>query len=138
MSEILDLAKSTYNRAYELVIEGKQEDLLEGLELAATSLQLWRSVGTEKNVAIGLWLYSRALQKSGARELALEAASQCVEIAETLAIDWMLASSLEALARAAQGTEQFEEIRNRAIIAISSIKDDKDKTLIESQFQDLR
>ena len=138
MSEILDLAKSTYNRAYELVIEGKQEDLLQGLELAATSLQLWRSVGTEKNVAIGLWLYSRALQKSGAKELALEAASQCVEIAETLAIDWMLASSLEALARAAQGTEQFEEIRNRAIIAISSIKDDKDKTLIESQFQDLR
>jgi len=50
----------------------------------------------------------------------------------------MLASSLEALARAAQGTEQFEEIQNRAIIAISSIKDDKDKTLIESQFQDLR
>jgi len=138
MSEILDLAKSTYNRAYELVIEGKPEDLLEGLELAATSLQLWRSVGTEKNVAIGLWLYSRALQKSGARELALEAASQCVEIAETLAIDWMLASSLEALTRAAQGTEQFEEIRNRAITAISSIKDDRDKTLIESQFQDLR
>ena len=138
MSEILDLAKSTYNRAYELVIEGKPEDLLEGLELAATSLQLWRSVGTEKNVAIGLWLYSRALQKSGARELALEAASQCVEIAETLAIDWMLASSLEALTRAAQGTEQFEEIRNRALIAISNIKDDRDKTLIESQFQDLR
>jgi len=138
MSEILDLAKSTYNRAYELVIVGKPEDLLEGLELAATSLHLWRSVGTEKNVEIGLWLYSRALQKSGARELALEAASQFVEIAETLAIDWMLASSLEALARAAQGTEQFEEIQNRAIIAISSIKDDKDKTLIESQFQDLR
>jgi len=62
MSEILDLAKSTYNRAYELVIVGKPEDLLEGLELAATSLHLWRSVGTEKNVEIGLWVYSSALQ----------------------------------------------------------------------------
>lgn len=138
MSELIDLAKKTYNRAYELVIEGTPADLLEGLELAATSLHVWRSVGTEKNVAIGLWLYSRALQKSGASNLAFEAATKCVEISETLKIDWMLASSLEALTRAAQGTEQFEVIRNRAIAAIAAIQEDKDRTLIESQFQDLR
>lgn len=138
MNDLTELAKSTYNRAYELVIEGRPEDLLEGLELAATSLHLWRTQGTDKNVAIGLWLYSRALQKAGSIELAIEAASKCVAIAEQLGIDWMLASSLEALTRATQNSPSFAENRARAISAIAAITDPADKALIDSQFQDLR
>lgn len=138
MTDLFDLAKSSYNRAYELVIEGSADQLLEGLELAATSLHLWRSIGTSKNVAIGLWLYSRALHKSGASELALQAATQCLAISEELGIDWMTASALESLTRCSQGTSSFETNRTRAIEAISKISDPEEQALIESQFLDLR
>lgn len=134
MSELKDLAAKTYNEAYELVIEGKETDLLPGLELAATSLNLWRRVGTPKNEAIGLWLYSRALQKTGAQQLAIEAATKSLEIAETLEIDWMLASALEALARATGD----DDVKTRAEKAIAAIADPEDRELIESQFADLR
>jgi hypothetical protein len=137
MTELLDLAKSTYNRAFDLVVEGSQTDLLDGLELAATSLHLWRQVGTAQNEAIGLWLYSRALHKSGADELAIEAASRGVSIAEMLDVDWLYASALEGLTRASQGTTRYSELRELTQSAISAISDDEDRSLIASQFADL-
>ena len=134
MNELKELAAKTYNDAYELVIEGQEKELLNGLELAATSLNLWRKVGTPKNEAIGLWLFSRALEKSGAKSLAIEAAKRSLAIAETLNIDWMLASALEALTRATGD----EEVKNRAEKAIAAIAEAEDRKLIESQFADLR
>lgn len=131
MTEIRKLAIDSYNRAFDLVIEGDQHQLLEGLELAATSLHLWKQVGTQENEAIGLWLYSRALQKAGAKELATQAAERSLELAEK---DWMIASALEALTRATGD----EMIKNRAIAAIEAIQDPDDRDIIASQFADLR
>lgn len=138
MSEIRALAIATYNKAYELVVERAEGNEIAGLELAATSLNLWRRVGTDQNVAIGLWLYSRALGNVGAREGSLEVAQQCVSIAETLQVDWLLASALEGLARASRSTPEFEVNRHRAEVAIAAIADPADRNLIESQFADLR
>ncbi len=134
MSELKELAAKNYNEAYELVVEGSPADALLGLELAASSLNLWRQVGTPKNEAIGLWLYSRALLNAGAKDLAVEAAAKCVEIAEILEIDWMLASALEGLARATGSAES----KARAAAAIAAISAPRDRELIESQFADLR
>jgi hypothetical protein len=138
MSEIRSLAIATYNDAYELVVERAAGNEIAGLELAATSLNLWRRVGTDQNLAIGLWLYSRALGNVGAREGSLEAAQQCVVIAESLGVDWLLASALEGLARASVGTASFAANLQRAAGAIAQIQDPDDRELIESQFADLR
>lgn len=138
MSELLQLAKDTYNRAYELVIAGTEDQILEGLELAATSLHLWRQIGPDKRVAIGLWMYSRALQKAGAQELAIAAASESVRLARIEGVDWMLGSSLEALARASQGLPGFEAIKAEAISVIDAIEDPEERELISGQFADLR
>ena len=138
MSEIRSLAIATYNEAYELVVDSSQGNEIAGLELAATSLNLWRRVGTEQNLAIGLWLYSRALGNVGASEGSLKAAQECVGIAESLEVDWLLASALEGLARASLGTADFAENALRAAQAIGQIADPDDRELIESQFADLR
>jgi hypothetical protein len=138
VSELKELASKTYNRAFELVVEGSQDDLAEGLELAATSLHLWRQVGTEQNWAIGLWLYARALHKAGAQDLAIKHALDSVELAEQVGTDWLIASGYEGLARVSQGTAEFEVRRAKAEQAIKDIKDEDDRELIESQFADLR
>ena len=138
MSELKELASKTYNRAFELVVEGSQDDLAEGLELAATSLHLWRQVGTEQNWAIGLWLYARALHKAGAKDLAIKHALESVELAEQVGTDWLIASGYECLARVSQGTAEFEVRRAKAEQTIKDIKDKDDRELIESQFADLR
>lgn len=133
MSDLRELAKNTYNRAFELVVEGQDEDALEGLELAATSLQIWKQVGTKKNEAIGLWLFSRALTKAGATKLATKAAKDSLNIAQELNLDWMIASALEALTRA---TRNLDDARNTKM-AIDAIEDAEDRNLIASQFADL-
>jgi hypothetical protein len=134
----LTLARSTYNRAFELIESNDEKALLEGLELAATSLHLWRQLGTDKNLAIGYWLYSRALFKSGVTTLAIEAANECVRHAKFDGTDWLIASALEGLARATAGTPSFENNRANALAAIEAIADADDRALIESQFADLK
>jgi hypothetical protein len=133
MSDLRELAKNTYNRAFELVVEGNENDALEGLELAATSLHAWKQVGTKQNEAIGFWLYSRALTKAGASSLATQAARDSLNIAQELNLDWMIASALEALTRA---TRNIDDARI-AKMAIEAIADHEDRALIAGQFADL-
>jgi len=135
--EILALAKSTYNQAFEHIASADATKWLEGLELSATSLHLWRQVGTDKNVAIGLWLFSRALHKVGANEQAIETATESVRLARVDGTDWLIASGLEGLARASQGASAFESNREAAAEAIAAIADPADRELIASQFADL-
>ena len=137
MSEILDLAKSTYNQAFKLLESDDDSQRLEGLEIAATSLHLWRQVGTDTNVSIGLWLYSKALGLVGANEASITAAKQSLELAETNGTDWLIASAHEGLARASKGTEEFENHKTAAKLAIAKISDPEDRALIESQIADL-
>lgn len=131
------LAIAAYNRAFELIVEGGESTLLEGLELAATSLNLWRQVGTDQNVSIGLWLHSRALGKTGAQALAIEAATEAVRLARLDGTDWLIASGLEGLARATRGSSVYETNRGLAAAAIEAIADPQDRKLIASQFADL-
>jgi len=134
METILGLAKTTYNQAFDLVEAG---DGIKALELAATSLHLWRQVGTDQNVAIGLWLYSRALVVVGAQQAAIEAATESVRLAKLVGTDWLVASGLEGLARATKGTSDFNANRASAAEAIEAIADPEDRQLIADQFADL-
>lgn len=127
-----------YNRGFQLVIEGDASTALEGLELAATSLHLWKLVGTPTNEAIGLWLYSRALEKTGARDAAREAANLSIAIAKKLEIDWMIASGTEALTRASRETAEFDRLRAETAALIDAIVDTEERELISGQFADLR
>ena len=51
MDDVKKLAAETYNQAFEAVEAG--QDPAWAVELAATSLNLWRRVGTEQNLSIG-------------------------------------------------------------------------------------
>ena len=136
--ELIAFAKYNYNRAWDLVMEGADHDALAGLECAAASLDAWRKVGTAKNEAIGLWMLSRAYEKVGQFDEALSAAERSLAIANTLELDWMIASAHEALARVTRNTPHFESNRDAAAAAIAAIKDDEERALIASQFADLR
>lgn len=139
MSEIRQLATSTYNRAFQEVEAWSNP--AHALELAATSLNLWRKVGTSKNVAIGCWLYSRALAKSGAGMLALAAIKDALQNLQDMDApeDWLTASMLEGYARAlkAAGSPEFQGGLQTALRAIDAIEDPADRELLAGQIADL-
>lgn len=136
MSEIREQAVSAY-KAYPIIVDGEAGDLLEGLGLAATSLNLWRQVGTDKDVAIGYWLYSRALHKAGSANLAISAATKAVSLSKTYGTDWLVAYCLESLTRASIGTDQYPALFEETKAAISAIDDPDDRQIIQDQFADL-
>jgi hypothetical protein len=136
--QLLSEAKRTYNLAWDLVMEGTEDQALLGLEVAAASLHLWRQVGTPQNVAIGLWMFSRALDRIGARESAAKAAKESLALAEELDVDWLIASALEALTRASRGTPEYTLYFSRGVAAIEAISDADERKLISDQFADLR
>ncbi|MEN9715229.1 MAG: hypothetical protein RJA35_696 [Actinomycetota bacterium] len=139
MDDIRALAGKTYNEAFEAVESG--ENKAWAVELAATSLNLWRRVGTAKNLSIGCWLYSRALAKAGAGELALEVAKNMLHHLENVEApeDWLKASALEGWARAcfAAADERFEAALQDARTAIDAIVNPADRELIAGQLADL-
>lgn len=139
MSEIRQLAANTYNLAFEEV--EAWHNPARAVELAATSLNLWRKVGTAKNISIGCWLYSRALSKAGAAMLALEAIRESLQASQELEApeDWLVASALEGYARALKcaGSPEFQGALDSALRAIDAIKDEADRQLIAGQIADL-
>ena len=139
MDEIRTLAAQTYNEAFEAVDSG--ENPAWGVELAATSLNLWRRVGTAQNLAIGCWLYSRALAKAGAGALSLEVAKNMLHQLDAVEepADWLKASALEGYARAllAASDERFAQARTDAQAAVAAISDEKARALIGGQLADL-
>ena len=139
MDEIREMAKKAYNEAYEAV--DSMENPSWAVELAATSLNLWRRVGTEQNLAIGCWLYSRALAKSGAGALALQVARNCLTHVDAIdePADWLRASALEGYARAlhAASDERFTAALAQAQEAIAELSSDSDRELIGGQLADL-
>ncbi len=56
--EIRKEAVATYNDAFDLIESGA--DVLKAVDLASKSLELWRQVGNDQNMAIGYWAQSRA------------------------------------------------------------------------------
>lgn len=139
MDEIRKLAAATYNQAYEAV--EASDSPAWAIELAATSLNLWRQVGTEQNITIGCWLYSRTLAKASAGELAVTVARNALTHLSNVedAPDWLTASTLEGYARAlkAAADQEFEAALKNALDAIERIADEEDRQLISSQISDL-
>ena len=139
MDEIRVMAAKAYNDAFEAV--ESEENAAWAVELAATSLNLWRRVGNEQNLAIGCWLYSRALAKAGAGALSLSAARNCLTHVDAIEDpeDWLKASALEGYARAllAATDERFEQALADAQAAIAAIADEGDRELIAGQLADL-
>ena len=134
--EIRALAASTYNSAFEAV-EAGNETLL-ALELAAASLQLWRKVGNDQNLAIGYWLYSRALIGAQSLHLAIDAAEKSLHhlsLIETPA-DWLVASVNEGWARAlhSAGDARSADAIAKTEQMIANIVDIEDRELIQAQF----
>ena len=139
MDEIRAMAAKAYNDAFEAVESG--ENLAWSVELSATSLNLWRRVGNEQNLAIGCWLYSRALAKAGAGALSLDVARNCLTHVDAIdePADWLKASALEGYARAllAAADERFEQALAEAQSAVADIADEGDRELIAGQLADL-
>ncbi len=138
--EIRTLAASAYNSAFEAVESGK--DHLLALELAAASLHLWRRVGDDQNLAIGYWLYSRALIGAHSFGLAIVAAEKSLHhlsLIDTPA-DWLIASVNEGWARALYlaGDLRSEDAIARTKELIAEIADPEDRTLIATQFASLK
>ena len=137
---IRELAASTYNAAFETVEAA--DDLPLAIELAATSLHLWRQVGNSQNFAIGCWLYSRALAVADVGTLAVQVAAECMQHVSEIENppDWLVASSLEGWARAlvAAGDERAAAAIESARTSIAAILDPSDRALIQSQFSDLK
>jgi hypothetical protein len=138
--EIRKVASALYNQAYEVYEAG--DNPLMAVELAGTSLNLWRQIGNHQNLSIGNWLYSRALLQGGAIDLALMAIENALEHLEEIEepADWLVASALEGYARAlnAAGVPEAVAAIDKAAEAISAIADPEDRALIASQFADLR
>ncbi len=137
--EIRALAASAYNAAFEAVEAGN--DPLTALELAAASLHLWRKVGNDQNLAIGYWLYSRALIDARTFHLALDAAEKSLSHLALIdqPADWLVASMHEGWARAltaAQDPRSSDAIA-KARELIANIADTDDRALIESQFSSI-
>ena len=139
MDDIRAMAAKTYNEAFEAMEAG--DNPAWAVELAATSLNLWRRVGTAKNLTIGCWLYSRTLANAGAGQLALAVANNCLHHLEAVEepTDWMIASCLEGYARAlwAASDEKFDEALVAAQKAVAAIAGEKDRELIAGQMADL-
>jgi len=139
MDEIRGMAGKTYNEAYEAMEAGDNHAW--AVELAATSLNLWRRVGTAQNLAIGCWLYSRALANAGAGALSLQVANNMLSHLDAVEepADWLRASALEGYARAllAAADERFAGALAEARAAVDAIADEKARSLIAGQMADL-
>jgi hypothetical protein len=132
-------AIASYNAAYVEHEKGTNE--LSAIELANTSLHLWRQVGNNQNLAIGYWLLSRIYAQFGHAHLAIETAEE--SLAHLSAIDepadWLIASINEGWTRAliAAGDVRADAARAKTRDLIASIADSEDRELIGAQFEEI-
>lgn len=133
-------AIASYNEAFDLIESGN--DFLKAVELAGKSLELWRQVGNDQNMAIGYWLHSRAFAAAGNGHLAIQAAETSLQHLSNIEspADWLVASLNEGLARAfvcskdARAASALDEAER----LITQISDSEDRELIQAQFSSLR
>ncbi|CAN2177226.1 hypothetical protein MCEJIRE27_00200 [Candidatus Nanopelagicaceae bacterium] len=133
-------AIETYNEAFDLIESGK--DLINAVDLAGKSLELWRRIGNDQNMAIGYWLHSRAFAAAGNGHLAIQAAEISLQHLSNIEspADWLVASLNEGLARAyvAANDTRAQDAIKKAAELIANIADIEDRELIQDQFASLR
>jgi hypothetical protein len=137
--EMRALAASRYNEAFDLIEDGS--DVIKAVDLAGESLELWRQVGNDQNMAIDYWLYSRAFAAAGNGELAIQAAETSLKHLSNIEspADWLIASLNEGLARAfvAATDSRADEAIAKTAELVAAITDDEDRSLIQEQFSTL-
>jgi peptidyl-tRNA hydrolase len=134
--EIRREASATYNEAFDLIESGV--DVLRAVDLASKSLELWRHVGNDQNMAIGYWLQSRAFAAAGNGHLAIQAAETSMQHLSNIEspADWLIASVNEGLARAyvAANDSRADEAIKKTAQLVANIADDEDREIIAGQF----
>lgn len=138
--EIRKEAVATYNEAFNLIESGA--DALKAVDLASKSLELWRQVGNDQNMAIGYWLQSRAFAAAGNGHLAIQAAETSMQHLSNIEspADWLVASLNEGLARAyvaAHDSRADEAIKKTAQL-VAKIADIEDRELIQAQSDSIK
>jgi hypothetical protein len=139
------LAVALFNRTWELLDNGGStpaEDR-EALASAMASRLFWGPIGTADNLAAGDWLVSHVASRLGYADLALDfaaAAHERVATAQPPLERWLLASTMEGLARAHDVAGQDAERDRWAAEArqvLETVTDDEDRDLITSQLDSI-
>jgi hypothetical protein len=133
------LAVALFNRTWELIESSR--DPAQDREMLATALASrlhWEGIGTDENLAAGDWLVAHVASVLGNAELSLDFANAAHERATSAdgMPDWLVASTLEGLARAhatAGHAAERDAYVARATAALSIVDDEEDRDLIESQ-----
>jgi hypothetical protein len=135
------LAVVLFNRTWEL-LENADRSPGEDREMLASAMASrlhWQSIGTEENYAAGDWLVAHVASRLGHADLALDFASAAHEraaAADPPLEQWLLASTMEGLARA-HDTAGHDAERDRwageARRVLDTVEDQEDRELIASQ-----
>lgn len=139
------LAVSLFNHTWEL-LETDDRSSAADRELLASALASrlhWDGIGTDENYAAGDWLVAHVASQLGYADLALDFAAAAYERAadaDPPTERWLLASTMEGLARAHAAAGHDEErdrwaARSRDVLA--SVDDDEDRDLITSQLESI-
>ena len=135
------LAVGLFNRCWDLIdAEDRTADQgREALASAMASRLLWAPIGSAENLAVGDWLVAHVASRLGYADLALDyaaAAHERVATAEPPLDGWLLASTMEGLARAHDAADQDVERDRWAAEArqvLESVEDAEDREHIAGQ-----
>ncbi len=141
---IKELAKKSNGNTWNLLTAKSRSDdqNLEMLEQAFTSLSLWKLVGTDLNLARGQWLVSRAACVAGEASLAFKYAKECAKYTEkagSQAKDFDHFYAVEALARAnaALGNnETAMELKAKAQVLAEAVEGEQTRGIALGDIQD--
>jgi len=142
LEDVRVAAAAAYNQCWDALDAG---DLALAVELASTSLNLWRRVPTvtAKNLAVGHWMLARVLALAGAGKVSLVVAESSLEhlgkMADPPPPDWLRASMLEGHARSLVAASDPRASAALALAkrAVESIADQQNRSLIAGQLDDL-
>jgi hypothetical protein len=134
-----DVATETFNRCWTLLdqdqLDADQQRELERTAMA--SLYHWSVVGGAKEEAIGEWMVARVCVRLGFAEEAIRHAARAAEVVSEHGLgDYLVASTLEGLARAHALAGQLETatmLKEAAVRALDVISNEQDRALIERQ-----
>ena len=134
------LAVRLFNRTWELLdAERDEAGDREVLATAMASRLHWQDIGTDENLAAGDWLVAHVASRLGHADLALDfaaAAHERVSTSSDQLPSWLVASTLEGLARAhavAGHDEERDAFAADARRVLEAVEDDEDREIVEGQ-----
>lgn len=135
------LAVDLFNRTWGL-LESADRTAADDRAMLASAMASrlhWQSIGTDVNYAAGDWLVAHVASRLGYADLALDfaaAAHERVTAAQPPPDGWLLASTMEGLARAhdaAGHDEERDRWADEARRVLDTVDDQEDREIIASQ-----